>query len=125
MKNSVAENITSTIGSWRFLIGQSVILTAYVAYNLLSSNPFDPFPFIFLNLILSFQAAYTAPIILMSHALMTQRDRELARRDHANTVKILYHIEKLGIQLTKEVDDAVDEITEAIEDIEDDSGVQS
>lgn len=113
---SLAEKITGLLGSWKFLIGQTMFLILYVSYNLISSNPFDPFPFIFLNLILSFQAAYTAPIILMSHALMTERDREVAAQDHENTKKILQHIEKLGLKVEKEVDDAVEEISEKIEE---------
>lgn len=115
MRISLAEKITTILGSWKFLVSQTMFLICYVLYNLLSPNPFDPFPFIFLNLILSFQAAYTAPIILMSHSLMNKRDRDLARQDHENTLKILSHIEKLGVQLVKEVDDAVEEITDAIE----------
>ncbi len=115
MKENPAEKITRVLGSWKFLISQSIVLTAYVLYNLFAPHPFDPFPFIFLNLILSFQAAYTAPIILMSHSLMAKRDRELATQDHENTKKILAHITNLEQKLIKEVDEAVDEITDAIE----------
>lgn len=115
MRENPAEKITRVLGSWKFLISQSVFLVMYVIYNLFAPHPFDPFPFIFLNLILSFQAAYTAPIILMSHALMTKRDRDLAEQDHENTKKILAHITNLEQKLIKEVDEAVDEITGVIE----------
>ncbi len=114
MKTNLAEKITNVIGSWRFLIAQTVVLVVYVLYNLLSPHPFDPFPFIFLNLVLSFQAAYTAPIILMSHALMTERDRAQQNQDRENTKEILAHIKKLEHALIKEVEEAVDEITEKI-----------
>ncbi len=116
MKENLAEKITVVLGSWKFLICQTVFLIAYVLYNLFAPNPFDPYPFIFLNLILSFQAAYTAPIILMSHAVMNDRDRALANQDRESTRAILLMIKNLETRLIKEVDEAVDEITEAIED---------
>lgn len=120
MKESLAEKITTVIGSWKFLISQTLFLLVYVCYNLLAPNPFDPFPFIFLNLILSFQAAYTAPVILMSHSLMNERDRQLAAQDRENTRLILNHIKNLEARMIKEVDEAVDEITEAIEEADSD-----
>lgn len=120
-KRNLADVITEVIGSWWFLAGQSVFLLLYVLYNLLSSTPFDPFPFIFLNLMLSFQAAYTAPIILMSHNRMADRDRELLRKDRENTQKILKSIEKLEARLLKDIDEAVEDIKEYIDEDEDES----
>lgn len=123
MKENLADKITGIIGSWKFLILQTIILVLYVGLNVAwFFVHFDPFPFIFLNLILSFQAAYTAPIILMSHNRMAERDRDLAKLDRENNARILQSIEKLEKTLIKEVDQAVEEITEAIEeDDEDDS----
>lgn len=121
MKESLAEKITTILGSWKFLICQTLFLISYVSYNLLASNPFDPYPFIFLNLILSFQAAYTAPIILMSHSLMNNRDRQLADLDRTNTKLILNHIKSVEATLSKQFDEAVEEITDAIEEIDEES----
>lgn len=120
MGRNLADAITELVGSWWFLGIQTTILILYVAYNLLSSHPFDPFPFIFLNLMLSFQAAYTAPIILMSHNRMAERDRELLRKDRENTQSILKHIETLEKTLLKDIDEAVQDITEVINEQDED-----
>lgn len=104
---------------------QSVVLAIYIAYNLFAPHPFDPFPFIFLNLVLSFQAAYTAPIILMSHNSIAERDRALAAQDRENTHQILESIKKLEHKLISEVNEAVDEITETIEDSQNETETKS
>jgi len=63
----VADAFASTVGSWPFLIIQTVLLAAWVTANVLHFiKPWDPYPFILLNLALSFQAAYASPIIMMS-----------------------------------------------------------
>lgn len=71
-----ADIVAATVGSWRFVLIQSGLLLCWLAYNSLSGRPFDPYPFILLNLMLSFQAAYTAPIIMMSQ----NRSEEIDRR---------------------------------------------
>jgi len=111
----LADKITEVIGSWWFLCIQSMLLCFYIWINASATKPFDPYPFILLNLVLSFQAAYTAPVILMSHNRMAERDRILAASDRENTRKILEHIALLEKNLIKEVDEAVSEITEAVE----------
>src|SRR6516225_11036969 len=63
----VADLIATWVGSWPFLIVQSVILAIWMTLNVLAwQYRWDPYPFILLNLVLSFQAAYAPPIILMS-----------------------------------------------------------
>ncbi|TCV98915.1 DUF1003 domain-containing protein [Biostraticola tofi] len=63
----LADKITTIIGTWTFIIIQTIIILGWTGYNLLiGKNGFDPYPFILLNLFLSFQAAYTAPAIMMS-----------------------------------------------------------
>jgi uncharacterized membrane protein len=63
----VADGFARAIGSWTFIITQSLLLTAWVVANVLHViKPWDPYPFILLNLALSFQAAYASPIIMMS-----------------------------------------------------------
>ena len=61
-----ADAVTGSVGSWRFLIIQSVILVAWLGVNSVLPSAWDPYPYILLNLMLSFQAAYTAPVLLMS-----------------------------------------------------------
>ncbi len=72
-----ADRITRVLGSWPFLLAQTAILAAWVALNIAAwIGHWDPYPFILLNLALSFQAAYAAPIILMSQNRESQIDRE-------------------------------------------------
>jgi uncharacterized membrane protein len=61
----LADRVAETVGSWRFIIIQSVLLGIWIILNMLALiNHWDPYPFILLNLVLSFQAAYAAPIIM-------------------------------------------------------------
>src|SRR5215813_10492295 len=63
----VADGFAVTVGSWKFIIGQSVLLGLWVCLNIVGwIRHWDPYPFILLNLALSFQAAYASPIIMMS-----------------------------------------------------------
>src|SRR6478672_3257865 len=72
-----ADAVAHQLGSWRFLIIQSVLLAAWITLNLVALlvKPFDPYPFILLNLVLSFQAAYAAPVLLMSANRQAEKDR--------------------------------------------------
>ena len=64
------------MGSWRFLILQTLIVAAWLAGNaFLLTRPFDPYPFILLNLAFSTQAAYAAPLILLAGNRSAVRDR--------------------------------------------------
>ncbi|MGH6890848.1 MAG: DUF1003 domain-containing protein [Dongiaceae bacterium] len=72
-----ADRVTKLLGSWPFLLAQSVILAMWVVFNIVAwVQHWDPYPFILLNLALWFQAAYAAPIILMSQNRESQIDRE-------------------------------------------------
>ncbi len=72
----IADRVTGYLGSWRFLIIQTVVVTAWLFGNaLLLSRPFDPYPFILLNLAFSTQAAYAAPLILLAGNRASLRDR--------------------------------------------------
>lgn len=83
-----ADRITKIIGSWTFIIAQSCILAIWIVINLMAwINSWDPYPFILLNLALSFQAAYAAPIIMMSQNRAAARDRRKAELDLATDRK--------------------------------------
>jgi uncharacterized membrane protein len=89
----VADRIAVTMGSWPFIIGQSMILLAWVFLNVteLLFKAWDPYPFILMNLILSLQAAYAAPVIMMSQNRQSAKDRLQAELDlrtnlHAETL---------------------------------------
>ncbi|HEY8922666.1 MAG TPA: DUF1003 domain-containing protein [Candidatus Limnocylindria bacterium] len=72
----IADKVTGFMGSWRFLILQTVLVAVWLAGNIyLLSKPFDPYPFILLNLAFSTQAAYAAPLILLAGNRSAQRDR--------------------------------------------------
>jgi len=71
----LADQFSITIGSWRFVSTQSVLLITWLLINAMTTFAWDPYPFILLNLMLSFQAAYTAPIIMMSQNRQADVDR--------------------------------------------------
>ena len=72
----VADRVTGFMGSWRFIVIQTGIVAVWLTSNIiLLSRPFDPFPFILLNLAFSTQAAYAAPLILLAGNRASQRDR--------------------------------------------------
>lgn len=80
----VADAVARTMGSWRFIIIQSTLLVAWIALNtaLALTRHWDPYPFILLNLALSFQAAYAAPFIMMSQNRQSAKDRLHAEEDY-------------------------------------------
>ena len=71
----VADLVTNFLGSWKFIIIQTVFVTIWVAGNIYLLFNFDPYPFIFLNLAFSTQAAYAAPLILLASNRAAVRDR--------------------------------------------------
>src|SRR2546428_12505535 len=71
----IADVVTGFMGSWRFIIVQTIIVAMWVAGNLYLLFHFDPYPFIFLNLAFSTQAAYAAPLILLASNRSAIRDR--------------------------------------------------
>jgi len=79
----LSDLVASTIGSWRFVLVQSGLLMAWIVGNVaVGPSAWDPYPFILLNLLLSFQAAYTAPIIMMSQNRQSDVDRSRALADY-------------------------------------------
>jgi uncharacterized membrane protein len=71
----VADRVTGFLGSWTFIVLQTLIVIAWVAGNVYLVFNFDPYPFIFLNLAFSTQAAYAAPVILLASNRSAARDR--------------------------------------------------
>jgi uncharacterized membrane protein len=117
-----ADVVATVVGSWRFILIQSALLIAWLFWNSASGRPFDPFPFILLNLVLSFQAAYTAPIIMMSQNRQSDVDRERAVADYEVNCKAELEIETLHqkVDLLRETEiaqlaAAVDRLTRMLE----------
>lgn len=78
-----ADWVAQVAGSWTFIITQSIILLIWVMLNITAwIQHWDPYPFILMNLVLSLQAAYTAPVIMMSQNRQAQRDRLEAHNDY-------------------------------------------
>jgi len=71
----IADRVTGFLGSWRFLVIQTVIVLFWIAGNIVLLFHFDPYPFILLNLAFSTQAAYAAPLILLAGNRAAVRDR--------------------------------------------------
>ena len=73
----LADRLASFLGSWKFIISQSIFMIAWIIFNLVAVLKFrwDAYPFIFLNLILSFQATYAGPILLLAANRSAQKDR--------------------------------------------------
>lgn len=78
----IADTASATIGSWRFIIIQTVLVVIWVVLNLIAwGAKWDPYPFILLNLMFSVQAAYTGPILLLANNRQAAKDRAMAERD--------------------------------------------
>jgi uncharacterized membrane protein len=88
LSQKAADLIAGTIGSWRFLIIQSLLLAGWFILNLVAwITPWDPYPFIFMNLVLSLQSAYTASIVMISENRQAERDRLEAHHNYELNLK--------------------------------------
>jgi uncharacterized membrane protein len=98
----LSDKIAASMGSWKFIIWQTIIVICWMILNIIAfSQHWDPYPFILLNLIFSTQAAYAAPIIMMSQNRQNQRDRIQADNDYRTNVEAKKEIEALQLQLNK------------------------
>lgn len=96
----LANAINGFMGSWPFLILQTIIVMIWIAFNVVAwFKHFDPYPFILLNLAFSTQAAYAAPLILMAGNVAAAKDRELWDNDYATNQKAYEKIEGLERQI--------------------------
>lgn len=114
----IADIVAATMGSWTFIIIQSVILMFWVALNVTAYvQRWDPYPFILLNLALSFQAAYAAPVIMMSQNRQQEIDRKSAENDHQINIKAELEIELLHQKIDQLRETEVLYLTEAVKDL--------
>ncbi len=82
----LADGTARVLGSWPFIIGQTVLVVLWISLNVTAvMRRWDPYPFILLNLMFSVQAAYAAPIIMMSQNRQAERDRYQANADFTPT----------------------------------------
>ncbi|MCA9925784.1 MAG: DUF1003 domain-containing protein [Anaerolineales bacterium] len=95
-----ADWVATAVGSWHFIIGQSIMLVIWVFLNITAwTQHWDPYPFILMNLFMSLQAAFTAPVIMMSQNRQTLRDRLEAHNDFMINQKAEEEIRAILLQL--------------------------
>jgi uncharacterized membrane protein len=114
----IADTVAATMGSWTFIIIQSAILIVWIALNITAYvKRWDPYPFILLNLALSFQAAYAAPFIMMSQNRQQDIDRKAAENDHQINIKAELEIELLHQKLDQLRETEVLYLTKAVAEL--------
>lgn len=113
----VADAVANGMGSWNFIIGQSLILLLWIILNSVGwwIWKWDIYPFIAMNLLLSCQAAYAAPVIMMSQNRQAEKDRLTAQNDYITDMKgeeeirhIMEHLDhqdELILQIVKRLED--------------------
>jgi uncharacterized membrane protein len=114
----VADKVAAFIGSWQFIIIQSVIFVVWVVVNtlwLLTAYQFDPYPFILFNLFMSAEAAYSSPLILMSQNRQTERDRDQAQHDYETNIAAKEEIETILKELNRIELEKLDKILAALQ----------
>ena len=143
----IADRVALMVGSWPFIIVQSAMFLVWVAINFYlvvtemqhpgALKAWDPYPFILLNLVLSFQAAYTGPVVMMSQNRQTEKDRLMAQHDYEINLKAeeelevvmdhLEHQDRLildaiarleALQVTPPVREIADKLEEALKRVE-------
>jgi len=114
----VADSVAGGMGSWRFIIIQTTLLTIWVVLNVTAwIKAWDPYPFILLNLALSFQAAYAAPIIMMAQNRQQDIDRKAAETDYKINVKAELEIELLHQKLDQLREQEVVQLSLAVKEL--------
>ena len=114
----IADVVAGTMGSWRFIIIQSMLLAVWIGLNVTAFiRQWDPYPFILLNLALSFQAAYAAPFIMMSQNRQQDIDRKAAETDYKVNVKAELEIELLHQKLDELRESEVLRLSEAVAEL--------
>lgn len=115
--NRLADAVANGMGSWRFIIIQSTIVVVWMALNIIAYiSHWDPYPFILLNLLFSTQAAYAAPIIMMSQNRQSERDRIQAQADYKTNLEAKLEIEALTKKLNSIEVDKLDKIIALLEE---------
>jgi uncharacterized membrane protein len=114
----IADRVASGMGSWRFIIYQSFIVTVYIMLNFIGfARHWDPYPFILLSLLFSAQAAYAAPVIMMAQNRQSERDRIQAQADYDTNVKAKLEIENLQLHLNTIELEKLDRIIRLLEEM--------
>lgn len=114
----LADSVAKGMGSWKFIIIQSVIVLIWMSCNIVGFiYHWDVYPFILLNLLFSTQAAYAAPIIMMAQNRQNERDRVHAEEDFKTNKEAKLEIESLQRQLNQIELDKLDKIIQMLEEL--------
>lgn len=112
----LADRVANGMGSWRFIILQTAFVALWMILNLIAFKAhWDPYPFILLNLLFSTQAAYAAPIIMMSQNRQNQRDRAQSLADYETHIEAKKEIESLVVLLNKIEAEKLNKIVDMLE----------
>ena len=113
----LADAVAKGMGSWSFIIIQTLLVVIWMGLNLIGFiNHWDVYPFILLNLVFSTQAAYAAPIIMMSQNRQSDRDRIQALADYQTNIDAKLEIEALSRKLNSLDVDKLDKIIRLLEE---------
>jgi uncharacterized membrane protein len=114
----LADYVANGMGSWSFIIIQTVLVILWMGLNLIGLiYHWDAYPFILLNLVFSTQAAYAAPIIMMSQNRQNERDRTHAEEDYKTNIAAKKEIEALTLILNKIEVEKLDKIIKMLEEL--------
>lgn len=98
--NKIADKVAEVAGSWYFIIAFCMVISCWIVLNLVfMSKPYDPYPFILLNLVLSCVAALQAPVIMMSQNRQEKKDRLRSENDYKVNLKSELIVEDLHIKM--------------------------
>ena len=114
----LADKVANSMGSWSFIVTQSIIVVIWMMLNIIGYvHHWDAYPFILLNLLFSTQAAYAAPIIMMSQNRQSERDRLQAMDDYQTNIDAKMEIEELQRRLNEIEVQKLDKIISMLEAI--------
>ncbi len=114
----LADAVATGMGSWKFIIVQTVLVILWMTLNIIGFfYHWDVYPFILLNLLFSTQAAYAAPIIMMSQNRQSERDRMQAQADYQTNIDAKLEIEALTLILNKLDVEKLDKIIAMLEEM--------
>jgi uncharacterized membrane protein len=112
----VADSAAGVVGSWRFIIIQTILVAIWISFNAweLGLGHFDPFPFVLLNLMFSVQAAYTGPILLLASNRQAATDRAMASRDDEE-LGVIFKLQHEQMEILTLLQDSQEKHTEILE----------
>lgn len=118
VKKTIADKLVDIVGSWKFIVTQSVGMLLWMLLNVATPHKVDPFPFIMLNFLLSTQAAFLGPVILMSsrqnESIDRKRDIDHYQLDKEDNLTITKMSEDLA-KLTDKIEEGCHPVEKALD----------